>query len=780
MITPRTSRALLGLLVLACASCGSEDVASGDGDTVTAPSAGSDGNVTDAQNINSPTGDGTTPAPDVAPEPSGPHPFVYTTACQLPPEPPSTSDVTLVNAFPVLLPGMINYPLLLTHAGDDSGRLFVVERFGRIKVFQNNVATTTTTTFLDLSSAIATNSEGGLLGLAFHPKYAENGHFFVHYTELDNSGTMHSIISRFTVSASDPNQANPTSEVRFLDIVQPYYNHDGGMIAFGPDDRLYVGMGDGGAGGDPLGHGQNTYTMLGAMLRIDVDTPEDGKNYGIPEDNPFVGGGGLPEIWAWGLRNPWRFSFDTLTGALWAGDVGQNAWEEISVVEGGKNYGWATMEGFECFPANVTNCDSTGMAPPVMVYPNAGKGSVTGGYVYRGSAAPSLYGTYIFADYEQDSLYLLPTDGSPPDGPAMETPDSVAGFGQDAEGEVYLLGLLTGTIYRFEPADAPTPQLPETSFPQTLSATGCFASLRTMTPVSGVVPYELNHPFWSDGAEKSRWMVLPDGGQITFSPAGEWEVPLGTLFIKHFEIDTVEDGVMTRTKLETRFLVQEDNGVRGYTYRWDDDGSDATLLQSGATRTLTVPDEVSGEVTFQWQYPARHQCKACHTPEAGSMLGTETAQLNRVVDLHGVTENQIVTWANWGLFTGASSPADLSGLAAHPALDDETQSVESRARSWLHVNCASCHMGEASGAEMDLRVGTDLAEMAVCNETPGKGDLGVTDAVLLAPGSPQSSILYRRAAGEPPARMPPVASARHDAQGVSLLEAWIAGLSACP
>jgi uncharacterized repeat protein (TIGR03806 family) len=301
-----------------------------------------------------------------------------------------------------------------------------------------------------------------------------------------------------------------------------------------------------------------------------------------------------------------------------------------------------------------------------------------------------------------------------------------------------------------------------------------------MTPTQGVLPYELNQPFWSDGADKSRWMVLPDGGQIAFDAAGEWEMPLGTLFIKHFEIDTLEGGAPTRTRLETRFLVQEESGVRGYTYRWNDAGTEATLLQSGATRTLTVPDGASDEATFQWQFPARHQCTACHTPEAGSMLGTETAQLNRTVNLHGVTQNQIVTWANWGLFTGATSPADLSGLPAHPALDDETASVQSRARSWLHVNCASCHMGEASGADMDLRVSMALTEMQVCNETPGKGDLGITNAALLAPGAPQTSILYRRAAGEPPARMPPVATALRDVQGVALLEAWITGLSACP
>ena len=736
-----------------------------------------EGGERDAQ---SSAGDVSSAGMDAERVPSGPRPFVYATECSLPAEPPSSSEVSLGLAFPLMGPGQVSFPMLLTHAGDQSGRLFVVERFGKIKVFTKSPTVSSTSTFLDLSNAITTKSEGGLLGLAFHPNYADNGYFFVHYTELDSGGTMHSVTSRFQVSASDPNQADPASELRILEIPQPFYNHNGGMIAFGHEGYLYIGMGDGGAGGDPYGHGQNTYSLLGAMLRIDVDTQEGGKNYAIPDTNPFVEGGGLPEIWAWGLRNPWRFSFDTLTGALWAGDVGQNAWEEISVIEGGKNYGWALIEGEECFPEAVSNCDMSGMAPPVMVYPNAGKGSVTGGYVYRGSEVPSLYGTYIFADYEQDTIYLLPTEGSPPEGPALNTPDSVAGFGQDAEGEVYVLGLMTGTIYRFVPA-APREERPSSApFPQTLSATGCFSDLSTMTPAEGVIPYTLNHPFWSDGAEKSRWMVLPEGGQIGFDAHGVWEIPTGALFIKHFEIDTIVDGTPTRTRLETRFLVQEESGVRGYTYRWNEAGTEATLLASGDTRTLSVPSPSGPPESFQWQFPARHQCTACHTPEAGGMLGTESAQLNREVDLHGVVENQLVTWANWGVFTGATTPADLSGLPSHPAIDDESASLEARARSWLSVNCSSCHMGGPGSGEMDLQLKTPLAETATCDVAPTKSDLGIADARLLSPGSALTSVLYQRAAGEPPLRMPPLASARHDWRGLEVLEAWISSLSSCP
>jgi len=701
-------------------------------------------------------------------------PFVYSTACGLPADPPSNTTVVLVDAFPAL---PISYPLLLTHANDGSNRLFVVERFGKIKVFPNDPAVAISTTYLDLSNSVATSGEGGLLGLAFHPDYADNGHVFVNYTVMQG-GAMVTRVSRFTVSSADPDQADPQTEVVLLSIYQPYNNHDGGMIAFGPDGHLYVGMGDGGAGGDPHGHGQDTETLLGAMLRIDVDNPSGGENYGIPPDNPFVGGGGRAEIFAWGLRNPWRFSFDTLTGALWVGDVGQKTWEEISVVGLGENHGWNTMEGFDCYPPTVNTCNSEGMTPPIMQYPNAGKGSVTGGYVYRGARVPSLYGTYIFADYEQYSLYLLRPDESPPEGPALTTPDKIAGFGQDAEGEVYVLGLLQGTIYRLQDSGVVVPDLPSTTFPETLAATGCFTDLATLEPAAGVLPYELNLPFWSDGADKSRWMVLPEGGQIGFDAEGDWTVPEGTLFIKHFDIEAVAGDPTTAIRLETRFLVHEADGVRGYVYRWNDAGTEATLLPSGATRQVTVTDD-EGPTDFAWQFPARHQCKSCHTKEAGGVLGLETAQLNRETSLHGPVDNQLAIWAEWEVFTEATSPADLATLPAHPEPEDAAAPLEERARSWLHVNCANCHRGAVGAEDMDLRWTTALGETAACDAEPGKGDLGITGAALLSPGAPDTSLLYRRVVAQAPYRMPPIASSRVDSVGGALIEAWIGGLTGC-
>ncbi|MDP6944021.1 MAG: hypothetical protein QF464_07730, partial [Myxococcota bacterium] len=274
-----------------------------------------------------------------------------------------------------------------------------------------------------------------------------------------------------------------------------------------------------------------------------------------------------------------------------------------------------------------------------------------------------------------------------------------------------------------------------------------------------------------------RWMVLPQGGQIDFDATGQWSVPHGTIFIKHFALDQGPDAPATR--LETRFLVHEADGVRGYVYRWNDAGTEATLLESGDTREVSVTTE-GGATTFAWQFPARHQCRSCHTSEAGGVLGLETAQLNREVSLHGLTENQLETWTQWSLFSTQSQPSDLAALPAHPHPDDTLTPLDARARSWLHVNCASCHMGQASGGPMDLRVTTPLADTATCDVTADKGDMGLVGGALITPGSPESSVLYQRIVGQPPFRMPPLASARHDTTGVALVEAWVSSLTACP
>jgi glucose/arabinose dehydrogenase len=335
-------------------------------------------------------------------------------------------------------------PIGLANAGDGSARLFVIEQPGRIRLITDGQLLPDP--FLDIRDRVGSQgSEQGLLGLAFHPGYAQNGRFFVNYT--DRSGD--TIIARFTVSPEGPDRADPASEMRLISVDQPYANHNGGVLAFGPDGYLYIGLGDGGAAGDPQGNGQSLNTLLGKVLRIDIDA---GDPYGIPPDNPFTNGGGLPEIWAYGLRNPWRFSFDRATGDLYLADVGQGSFEEVDYQPagdpGGVNYGWDLMEGEACF--NTPNCDPSGLTSPVFAYPTHVEGtcSVTGGYVYRGSLA-SMQGVYLLGDYCSGRVWGLLPDGSGgwQAGTLFETGVRISSFGEDESGEVYLVSH-SGEIYR--------------------------------------------------------------------------------------------------------------------------------------------------------------------------------------------------------------------------------------------------------------------------------------------------------------------------------------------
>ena len=314
-------------------------------------------------------------------------------------------------------------PVLLTHAGDGSGRRFVIEQEGRILILGPDGETTP---FLAIEDRITCCGEQGLLGLAFHPDFPEDPRFFVNYTRDEDAAT---VVSEFRTDGEGA--VDPASERVLLTIPQPFGNHNGGMIAFGPDGHLYVGMGDGGAGGDPGNRAQDPDDLLGKMLRIDVD---GGEPYAVPDDNPYASGGGRPEIYAIGLRNPWRFSFDRATGELWAGDVGQNAIEEIDRIERGGNYGWRLKEGTRDF-ADGSSDDQ--LIPPVAEYAHErGRCSVTGGYVYRGEAAPDLVGTYVFADYCNGDVMAL--EGGEPT-LLLETDMSISSFGEDEAGELYVL-----------------------------------------------------------------------------------------------------------------------------------------------------------------------------------------------------------------------------------------------------------------------------------------------------------------------------------------------------
>jgi glucose/arabinose dehydrogenase len=362
--------------------------------------------------------------------------------------------VTLRNAFPGL---SFSRPLLLTHAPDGTNRNFVVQQSGQILVFPNDSAATATTVFLNIAGKLSSQGgEEGLLGLAFHPLFALNRTFYINYTApAPAPSACRTIIARYTVPSGSPDAADPLSEVRILEIDQPYSNHNGGMIAFGNDGNLYIGMGDGGDANDPGNVAQDRSSLLGKILRINVDDTTGGKRYGIPADNPYTGTaqGFRQEIFAYGFRNPWRFSIDGPTGEIWAGDVGQGAREEIDLVRKGGNYGWKIMEGNICRPP-TTGCDTAGLIFPVKDYGRSLGYSVTGGYVYRGSARPDLQGAYIYGDYGSGRIWMLRWSNGAltADSLLMDTPYALSSFGTDSKGELYILersGSAPTSIYRF-------------------------------------------------------------------------------------------------------------------------------------------------------------------------------------------------------------------------------------------------------------------------------------------------------------------------------------------
>ena len=370
--------------------------------------------------------------------------FVVLLACSNTTEPPPASTPGLQ-----LISGALSSPVFVTSPPGDTLRLFVVEQGGRVRVFRRD--SLLATPFLDLRGKISSGGERGLLSLAFHPQYATNGRFYVYFTDVNGDIR----IVRYVVSP-DPNVANAVSTDTVLAVVhQPYSNHNGGSLVFGPDGKLYAGLGDGGSGGDPQGNGQNRHALLGKVLRLDVD---GASGYTIPADNPFATDtSGAPEVWAYGLRNPWRFSFDRQTGDLYIADVGQNAWEEVDVAptSGGRgksaNYGWNVMEGMHCYPSGT--CNQTGLVQPLVEYGHTGGAcSITGGYVYRGTRVSALAGLYLYADYCNGMVWSFRLVGGAATGardwsPQLSPGGGVSSFGQDERGELYIM-TLGGSLFR--------------------------------------------------------------------------------------------------------------------------------------------------------------------------------------------------------------------------------------------------------------------------------------------------------------------------------------------
>jgi uncharacterized repeat protein (TIGR03806 family) len=654
-----------------------------------------------------------------------------------------------------------NQPIDMHIASGDDANVYIAERGGSIQ--RVNRQTGAKTEFLRIpSEQINPQGEGGLLGFAFHPDWASGKQeVFVSYTApSDGPAKMKSVVERFTSTNGGQSLAGATRKVVF-ELEQPYTNHNGGGIAFGRDGFLYIGLGDGGSGGDPLNAGQDKQTLLGKFLRIDINGVEGGKQYRIPATNPFATGGGKPEIFAYGLRNPWRWSFDTATGDLWAGDVGQGQWEEVDIIKLGGNYGWRVREGRHCY--NAANCDSRGMIDPIAEHDRNDARSITGGYVYRGKRLPGLVGKFIYGDFATGKVWAVEDQGGGTGTPvslgSIEG-NELASFGQDQDGEVYLLKLQSGTINVIAPAGAETPS----DFPTKLSATGCVDPANPKLPAAGLIPYGPVAPFWSDGAEKERYFALPEGGKIRVGQNGDLEFPNNTVLVKTFYLGG--------KRIETRLFIRHADGEwAGYSYEWNDAQSDAILLEGSKNKVI-------GSQT--WSYPSRTQCLQCHTAAAGYSLGLEIAQLNSsfTYRAQGRIADQLKTLEHIGVFEAPLGDRAMLPKLASPT--DVAAPIQDRARAYLHTNCANCHrpQGGARG-NLDLRFSAPLADSKVCDKAT-LGELGVQDARIVSPGKPGQSIMPLRMKSTDVNRMPNLSSNVVDQDGVKLIEQWIGEMKSCP
>lgn len=697
---------------------------------------------------------------DGADDPGGEAPSGYAArpanlTCVAPPRPTEGLRVTTEPAFPAL---RFRQPLELVGAPGDDPRLFVVEKEGAVKVFEGIAEATSAETFIDLSHKVsAEGNEAGLLGMAIHPDFAQNRQVFLSYTTEEGPTGFRSVVSRFRAS-EDGRSLDPSTEEVLLSEDRYAIRHNGGSLAFGPDGYLYVSFGDGGGAALDDNPAQDPNRLQGKLLRLDVATDT---GYAIPPDNPFAQGGGRPEVYALGFRNPWRFSFDRATGELWAGDVGEEEWEEVDLVVAGGNYGWPLKEGSHCFAPD--GCDTPGLIDPVVEYPHSEGVAITGGYVYRGDAIPALAGRYFFADYTTGKLWTIA--GDPAGGQAtpellMTSDMTFAAFHELPDGEILGVDIWKGTLHRLVAAEEP---VAPGGFPATLSETGCFEAADVTRPREGLIPYGVNAQLWSDGADKERFLALPDGETIRVAPDGDWDFPEGTVLVKTF--------LLGGRRVETRLFMRHPDGVwAGYSYEWNDAQTDAALLAGGVTK------EVGGQT---WTFPSRSECMRCHTDAAGRALGPETSQLNRLLTYpSGTTANQLTTLEAIGMFDAAlgAAPEALPRLP-EPGGEDP---LAGRARAYLHSNCSNCHRpGGPGGGPADLRFEVPLAEMGVCDVPPERGSLGIADARVVAPGQPERSVLLERMRAPGPGRMPPLASHVVDGEGVALVEAWIRSLDGC-
>lgn len=728
---------------------------------------------------------------------------IANTTSTVPLLPPATG-LAVVDSTPGL---NFTAPSCMTHVPGSSNKVLVGERNGKIWLINDIHAIAPTKTLFMTLPVYDDGNELGLKGLALHPQFATNRQFFVTYN-LRLSNADYARVSRFT-TVGNTDFGDLASEQPFISIPNPSSIHNIDSCRFGPDGYFYWAAGD--AGG--LNDGNNNAQRIdkdywGGIFRIDVDrlpgnvepnahsgivpNPADANKafFKVPVNNPFIGAtsfNGLAltgtlrtEIFAIGMRNPWQFSFDPQNGEMWAGEVGLDSWEEVNVITPGGNFGWSYLEAAAAGPRSNPPVGFTPIAPLWTYFHGGGAlegRSVTGGLVYRGSKYPALTGKYIFGDFVSGHIWSLTRYGANP--PSVERITGEAGvvaFMLDpdpANGDILMLDYGDGKVRRL------VSQTVDTTFPAKLSDTGLFADLSDLSFNPGIERYDINLPFWSDYAIKSRWFMLPnDTDTFGYVQDGNWSLPQGALFIKHFDYELTRGNPSTKIRLETRLLMINATGSYGVSYRWNETGTEAFLVADGG-EDFDMNVVISGTPTnVHWRIPSRSECLACHTPQGGHGLSFETRQLNRTGTLGAQSGNYLELLANAGYFSNA--PTQFHTLPKYHTPTDTSATLETRARSWLAVNCSYCHQAGGTGiGAFDMRPELSLTQSAMIDAHVGNVQAG--DHKALVRGFNDKSVIWNRlSASGGYTRMPPLATAVIDPAGTQVVMDWINSMASRP
>jgi len=742
-------------------------------------------------------GDGQTSSPVVVTISFSSDLRIPNTTVNMPLAPPPTT-YQVVDAFPNL---SFSSPTSMESPAGDTNRLFIAQRNGQIYVIPNvTAATPQKILFMDISSRVHNdNNELGMKGIAFDPGYETNGIFYVTYCHQTGGGIRYVRLSRFLRDENNPNAADPNTELMLINQRNDDWYHNIDDALFGPDGYLYLGIGDEGPQNDGNNNSQRIdKDIWSAILRIDPDkrpgnlepnphsgipTNESGHAYfSIPTNNPFIGvtqfngiavnpANVRTEFFAVGFRNPWQFSFDEMTGDLWAGDVGSDNWEEIDLVVPGGNYGWAYYEGTH----NGPKAPPPGFTyqRPVWEYQH-GNGefqgySVSGGFVYRGTKYADLQGKYLCSDYVTGNIWTIERTPIATNVVRITGEGGIVQFGLNpANGDIIMLDLGDGKIRRLVSESS------DLVFPQVLSETGFFADLSDLSPNPGVVAYEPNLSFWSDYAIKSRWFVITNTqDQITYARDDNWTFPTGMMWVKHFDYDLDRGNTNTRTRLETRVLVRTPGGIYGVSYQWDTNGTEATLVpDAGINFDLNITNQGVAQVQT-WRIPSRAECLICHTPAGGHALSFNTRQLNAPGEIAGHSDNLISLLDLAGYLNNSAD--DPATLPRHVRPEETEFSLETRARSYFAVNCGYCHMGSESivPGSWDGRAFVKLNDTGMIRGHASDNG-GNTNNLLVAPADVPHSIIWNRmAATNGFTRMPPLATFELDPANIQMVSEWI-------